>query len=220
MGLIAIGDIHGCLVTLENLIKKIAPTDEDELVFIGDYIDRGPDSKGVIAYLMDLATQKRCVFLRGNHEAMMLDYLEDDPSGIWEANGGFETLESYWKDWKPGQPKIPEDHIAFIQQTRLFYETADYFFVHGGLKPRFTIKENLEYFSEDVFLWERTHLKTGSEQWEKTVVCGHTPLAKVLFLPKLISIDTGCVFSYVSHLGVLSAIRLPEQEIISLAFEG
>lgn len=212
MGLIAIGDIHGCRSALEKLLDKLAPGRDDHLIFVGDYIDRGPDSKGVIDRLLDLQDECTCTFLRGNHEEMMLDYLNHSNWDLWQVNGGMETLESYSN---AGHLKIPESHEAFLQATELYHATDEFFFVHAGLKPNLTVAENLKRFGSDVFLWEREHLRSKKLAWEKTVVCGHTPQPSPISRPKLICIDTGCVFASRYGQGSLTAVRLPEREWVS-----
>ena len=92
MGFIAIGDIHGCAATLDLLLDRLAPGPDDHLVFVGDYIDRGPDTKGVIDRLFALREDQPCTFLRGNHEALMLDYLDHGAFDLWRLNGGLGRL--------------------------------------------------------------------------------------------------------------------------------
>lgn len=212
MGLIAIGDIHGCAKTLEALLDRLAPSPEDHLVFIGDYIDRGPDSKGVIDHLLELRETHRCTFLRGNHEAFMLDYLDNGAFNLWSANGGVSTVRSYTSS--RAELNIPDAHEAFVRDTKLYYETPDFFFVHAGLKPDLSIKENLSQSGEDVFLWERSHMRARRLKWEKPVVCGHTPQPEPINRDKLIAIDTGCVYHMHPGLGRLTAVRLPEREFV------
>ncbi len=214
MGLIAIGDIHGCRTALERLLDELSPQPTDQLIFVGDYIDRGPDSKGVIDRLLTLREAQDCVFLRGNHEAMMLDYLSDGDWNLWQMNGGVETLESYSVD---ADGTIPDEHKDFLQETRVYHETEEFFFVHAGLKPDLTVAENKERHGEDVFLWERSHLQAPNLAWEKTVVCGHTPQPQPIDRPNLICIDTGCVFAPRFGQGSLTAVRLPEREWISVS---
>ncbi len=218
MGLIAIGDIHGCVRTLEALLDRLALTADDHLVFVGDYVDRGPDSKRVIDRLLALQRERSCVFLRGNHEALMLNYLDQGEYDLWRINGGIATLSSYLNSDRTLH--IPEDHLAFIRETRLYYDTPSFFFVHAGLKPDLTIADNLEEATEDVFLWERSHLKASTLAWEKTVVCGHTPRPEPLNAPKLINIDTGCVYHMHPGLGHLTAVRLPERIFVQVPYEG
>ncbi len=214
MGLIAIGDIHGCVGTLDVLLKLLAPAQDDHLIFIGDYIDRGPDSKGVIDRLLRLRQSQQCTFLRGNHEAFMLAYLQDQEFELWGMNGGVATLRSYAVDGQ--NVYIPEEHVDFVRQTQLYYDDPGFFFVHAGLRPELTIAENLAHCGEEVFLWEREHLHVHESElaWEKTVVCGHTPKPEPLNLDKLIDIDTGCVYHMHPRMGRLTAVRLPEREFI------
>lgn len=186
--------------------------------FVGDYVDRGPNTKAVISRLLALAEEHQCTFLRGNHEALMLDYLDHGAYELWGMNGGVATLRSYSNGTlKPG---IPDDHVAFIRQTRLHYDTPDFFFVHAGLRPHLTIAQNLEQFGENVFLWERSHLDADTLAWEKPVVCGHTPRPEPLNRDKLIDIDTGCVYHMHPQMGHLTAVRLPERAFVMVDYEG
>lgn len=223
MGLIAIGDIHGCARTLDVLLRRLMPAPEDHLVFVGDYIDRGPDSKRVIERLLVLRDEYECTFLRGNHEALMLEYLDQGIFTRWRTNGGIATLESYLNGAEGSSPRrvnLPEEHVAFVRDTQLYYDTPDFFFVHAGLKPTLTIEENLRRSGDDVFLWERSHLEAPALSWEKPVVCGHTPLQEPLSRERLIAIDTGCVYHTHPHLGRLTAVRLPEREFVTVSYVG
>lgn len=213
MALIAIGDVHGRLDALEELLDRLDPGPSDQLVFIGDYIDRGPDSKGVIDRLLALEDEVSCIFLRGNHEAMMLDYLREGAWNLWRMNGGVETLDTYRVD---GDVEIPEAHERFVDRTELYYETEEFFFVHAGLKPDLTIDENLRRHDEDVLLWERSHLSADELAWEKPVVCGHTPQPRPIDRPLLLCIDTGCVYASRYGQGALTAVRLPDREWLSV----
>jgi len=218
MSLIAIGDVHGCALTLDALIRSLDIGADDHLVFIGDYIDRGPDSKGVIDRLFALREKHTCTFLRGNHEELMLGYLDDGEYDLWAINGGVATLESYGTVGNGSV--IPDEHIEFIRETKMCLETDEFFFVHAGLRPGLTIAENLEEGDEMVFLWERGHLKATDLPWEKTVVCGHTPVPEPMDTEKLINIDTGCVFYTHPSLGHLTAVRLPERRFSRIPFVG
>ena len=218
MGLIAIGDIHGCPQSFDALLARIDPSPDDHLLFVGDYIDRGPDSKGVIDRLLDLREDVPCTFLRGNHEAMMIEYLDSGAFSLWRMNGGVSTLQSYLKDENRSEIKIPASHAEFVRGTKLYHETDDFFFVHAGLKPNLTIKDNLEDPDEEVLLWERGHLDASEVLWEKTVVCGHTPRPDPINREKLILIDTGCVYHMKPGMGRLTAVYLPEREFIDVPY--
>ena len=216
MGLIAIGDIHGCPQSLDLLLNQIEPTSNDHLLFVGDYIDRGPDSKSVIDRLLNLREDVPCTFLRGNHEAMMIEYLDTGAFSLWRMNGGVSTLQSYLNG--ESEIHIPDAHATFIRETKLYHETDDFLFVHAGLKPDLTVGENLQEADEDVLLWERGHLEASGLAWEKPVVCGHTPQPEPIDRDKLILIDTGCVYHMQPGMGRLTAVHLPEREFVDVPY--
>ena len=195
---------------MEALLEKLEPYYDRQFVFIGDYIDRGPDSRKVVDLLLDFREEVDCVFLRGNHEQMLLDALRDNKRSLWMMNGGETTLQSYGSSRR--ELSFPDAHREFYEDTRMYYDTEDYFFVHAGLSPAKTIAESLE--SEDdiaEFLWERSHLNAFETPWEKTVVFGHTPRPKPLRKDHMIGIDTGCVYNRMGY-GKLTAVKLPEEE--------
>ncbi len=139
--LYAIGDIHGERETLEELLSALPLDDDDHLVFMGDYVDRGPDSRGVVDVLIQLAKERPCTFLIGNHESMFLDFIG------WEGpmyfagdaflmNGGDRTLVSYDyfdSDLEPTDFKVPKDHEDFYRNLALHHVEGDYLFVLAGL---------------------------------------------------------------------------------------
>ncbi len=212
----AIGDIHGCAQSLEGLLNKLGPWHGSLFLFIGDYIDRGPDSRGVFDLLLDFAEKQECVFLRGNHEAMMLEALDDGDDFMWKYNGGRTTIDSFGMKW----PKDFHGSVydRFIRDTLFYYETEEFFFTHGGLMPHKTIKENLETVSYDTFLWERNHISFADPNWEKPVVFGHTPVEKPINEPLKIGIDTGCVYPGRPGMGILTAVVLPERKFIQQSY--
>jgi len=197
----AIGDIHGCLDPLRRLMEKIRLSEADELVFIGDYIDRGPDSKGVIDYLLTL--RGRYTFLMGNHERMFLDFLKGKDRFLFLYNGGTETLESYG-----GVGKIPAAHLDFLNRLLLYYETDDHLFVHGGIRPGIPIQEQ---DSKDL-LWIREEFYAYPGRYPKTVVFGHTPMREVLMESDRIGIDTACVYG-----NKLTCLILPSRQVIQVS---
>ena len=209
---IAIGDIHGCFHSMEALLGKLEPYYDRQFVFVGDYIDRGPKSKQVVDYLLDFKEKVDCVFLRGNHEQMLLDAVHNGNKSMWMMNGGKATLNSYNPDGDT--VSLPEDHMSFFENTPLYYDTDEFFFVHAGLSPGKTIAQSIEDENEvNEFLWERSHLNAFETPWEKKVVFGHTPRPKPIQKDKMIGIDTGCVFDRVGY-GKLTAVKLPEEEFI------
>jgi serine/threonine protein phosphatase 1 len=213
---IIIGDIHGCLNSLNALLAKLESHLDRTFVFLGDYIDRGPDSRGVIDRLIEFSGQAQCVFLRGNHEQMALDAFLDDDKASWRQwldNGGMSTMDSYAK---AGTSLAEADgHLDFMLATDFFYETADFICVHGGINPFMSVAENVEQVDPFEFLWERRHIQTVIPDWEKTVIFGHTPMVSVKMESNLIGLDTGCVFQD-RGFGHLSALLMPEREIIDV----
>ncbi len=210
---IAIGDIHGCYKSMEAMLEKLQPYTDRQFIFIGDYIDRGPDSMKVIERLIEFQQEVDCVFLRGNHEQMLLDAVYRNDSNLWMMNGGQSTLQSYGLK-RRDSVLFPDDHQEFFDSTKMYHDTKDYFFVHAGISPAKTIEQSLEDDNEiDEFLWERSHLNAFRTPWEKTVVFGHTPRPKPLRKDHMIGIDTGCVYDRVGY-GKLTAVKLPEEEFI------
>ena len=200
----AIGDIHGSYGQLQDLMQKI-PIDfaNDTLVFIGDYIDRGPGSVEVVDFLIDL--KKRVpgiIFLKGNHEDMLQKYLDGTDRFTYLLNGGQNTLDSYLNRKNlPDSFPIPDDHIDFFNSLRLYYETESYIFVHAGLRPKVPLDTQR---AEDL-LWIRDKFIYSKYEFGKPVVFGHTPLEKPLVEPNKIGIDTGAVYG-----NALTCVQLPE----------
>lgn len=202
----AIGDIHGCMDKLGMLIDLLDFADaRDTLVFIGDYIDRGPHSFEVVEYLIRLKKRhQNIVFLKGNHEDMLVKYLSGVDRFTYLANGGRQTLDSYLKqDRKPKTFPIPDSHLEFFKSLVLFFETDQYIFVHAGLKKKIPL--NLQN-TEDL-LWIRNEFIQSDYDFGKQVVFGHTPFPKPLVLPNKIGIDTGAVYG-----NKLTCVQLPELE--------
>jgi serine/threonine protein phosphatase 1 len=205
----AIGDIHGHLDSLERLMEKIKPDlEKDQLVFMGDYIDRGPHSKGVVDYVLRLrntAPPQNVVCLKGNHEAMFLNFLQGEDMELFLFNGGLSTIKDYWgRHWKDLEKLVlPPDHDKFFRELKLYYETPDYIFVHGGLKPGVPLKEQ----DEEDLLWIRGEFITAMDDFGRKVIFGHTPFRQPLVLPNKIGIDTGAVYG-----NVLTCLKLPQEQ--------
>lgn len=170
--ILAIGDIHGCSRALDRLLADVNPHGDDTVVTLGDYVDRGPDSKGVLDRLLDLHRTGRLVPLRGNHELMLLD--ADNPAedfDLWLRGGGWETLLSYGRSGQPGTlDDIPERHWWFIESACVdWYECATHFFVHAGAFPDMPIHEQPDH----ILFWE-SFTDRGPHESGKIMVCGHT----------------------------------------------
>ncbi len=210
--LLAIGDVHGCLQSMNKLLEKLDSYFGYTYIFVGDYIDRGPDSAGVVDRLIRFQQERKCIFLRGNHEQMLLDACFHDKLDMWLMNGGESTLKSYEATYD--NLNIPDDHLKFYQGTKMYFETENYLFVHAGLSPEKTISESLENKKQwHKFLWQRSHLNAFETPWEKTVIFGHTPRPYPIRKPNMLGIDTGCVYDSLGY-GKLTAVILPEQEFI------
>ena len=217
----AVGDIHGrtdLLVRLLALIEQDAAQAHaaaKTLVFLGDYVDRGPDSRGVIEILTaGLPSGFDAHFLKGNHEQLLLDFLHD-PSWLdaWRRNGGEPTLLSYGVDidglerrraepavWHDALLEVlPAAHLRFLENLELKYVVGGYVFVHAGLRPDIPLADQIP----DDLLWIRHAFLDSDETFEKVVVHGHTPGREPVMRPNRIGIDTGAVFS-----GRLTALRL------------
>jgi len=203
----AIGDIHGRLDLLQSLSVKIlqdlmgAPCDAATIVLLGDYIDRGPDSAGVVEFLSAESFPGQTVALRGNHEAIFLKFLED-PGVLdsWRQYGGLETLASYGVDVKEAMRGrnfdkardellrlLPERHLEFLANTRLSFEADDYFFCHAGVRPDVPLAQQRE---EDL-LWTRGRFNAHKGAFEKVIVHGHTPVDAPQSMLYRINVDTG-----------------------------
>lgn len=199
-----VGDIHGCYDKLIALMDKInIDLDSEKLVFLGDYIDRGPDSYEVVDYLINLKKKyPDIIFLKGNHEDMLEKYIAETDRFTYLINGGQQTLESYSRYYKPTDDSlIPETHFEFFESLVLYHETDHYIFVHAGLRKNVPLEKQKP---EDM-LWIRKNFIQSNYDFGKQVVFGHTPLPEPLLQPNKIGIDTGAVYG-----NKLTCVRLPD----------
>lgn len=208
----AIGDVHGCRDLLEELLEEVNPDlDRHRLVFVGDYIDRGPDSRGVVDLILGLKKKynsENIICLMGNHERMFLDFLQGEEELLFLYNGGAATAQSYWgPQWDQSSRLLPLAHAQFYHELRLYYETEDYIFVHGGLRPGVPLAAQVE----DDLLWIREEFIFSDADFGKRVIFGHTPFRAPLVLPNKIGIDTGAVYG-----NKLTCLILPEERFISV----
>jgi serine/threonine protein phosphatase 1 len=206
----AVGDIHGCFEKLNALMDILnIDYEKDTLLFVGDYIDRGPRSKEVVDYMIDLDHQQgHTVFLKGNHEYLLERYLQGKESQMFLANGGKATIQSYNGNKGRNKKKpIPPDHLAFFNKLRHYYETDDYIFVHGGLKPQVPLAKQQEWD----MLWIRDEFIYSDYDFGKKVVFGHTPFREPLILDNKIGIDTGAVYG-----NKLTCVELPALNFFSV----
>jgi serine/threonine protein phosphatase 1 len=224
--LYAIGDIHGERELLEELLESLPLQDDDRLVFVGDYVDRGPDSRGVVDTLIRVQKERPCVFLLGNHESMFLSFLgwhrkEYFGGDAFLMNGGDTTLASYgFFDVDDPEVKsfaLPRAHARFFRQLKMYHREGDYLFVHAGIGRDLLDEVDVDYAlrrtrSEEL-LWDRTSVDLP-HKLGITVVYGHTPAADFSVRwnePFSIGIDTGAVYG-----GKLTAIRLPDETLFQV----
>ncbi|MEQ9408219.1 MAG: metallophosphoesterase family protein [Fuerstiella sp.] len=165
--ILAIGDIHGCDVALMTLLDGVGLTPEDTVVVLGDLIDRGPNSKGVIDRLMLLSQEVNFIGICGNHDDLLLQSLErGSPRLMWIGSGARATLDSYGGKLSD----IPQDHIEFMKSLRDYWQTETHIFVHANVQPDVPLEEQST-------VWLRWDKFTGDEVRHcsgKTVICGHT----------------------------------------------
>lgn len=207
----AIGDIHGRLDLLSRLHQMIlddaraSKAGDRILIYLGDYVDRGPDSAGVIELLSQEALPGfTAIHLKGNHEDFLLRFLDDTSSGTaWFANGGVETLRSYGVELEHADRdtpsrlldklsrRLPARHLDFLRALSLHHCIGDYLFVHAGIRPGLA----MELQSATDMLWIRGEFLNSTVEHGKVVVHGHT----IADLPEVrdnrIGIDTGAFFS-------------------------
>ncbi len=207
--LFAIGDIHGCATELDALLQALPLAAGDMVACIGDYLDRGPDSKAVVDLLLALTQQAgvSTTFLKGNHEDMCLDYLGRGGrwGEAWLQNGGTATLRSYGLDPRaPGREAatmLPETHLTFLDALVSAHVAEPYLLVHAGVRPDRAWDDQ----DEEDLLWIREEFIVPPHRLPYTIVFGHTPQRHVYVQrPYKIGIDTGCVYG-----GMLTALELP-----------
>lgn len=213
-----IGDIHGCSKTLKALVEeRLELVAGDSIFFLGDYIDRGPDSRGVIDFISQLSAKGiLTTCLRGNHEQQFLDaYAEETNVRHWLMNSGAQTLTSFnvTKVWD-----IPYQYLEFAARTVFFVELEKVILVHAGLN---TLIDN-PFEDKHAMLWLRNSRVEASKIKYKKVIHGHTPLPyevvqsqlKDLTLPS-INLDSGCVYTGRTGMGHLSALDIDNWKIVS-----
>lgn len=209
MRVFAFGDVHGRADLLGELQRMIdddvatRPTERSLVVGLGDYVDRGPDSYGVLELLRSLGRHHETIFLAGNHEAFLLDFVSDPgrTGRAWLRNGGWETLRSYQVDCSPNArsddvfvsirdaflDRLPEDHLALLEAMTMAVTIGDHFFVHAGARPGVPLTE----LPEKDALWIREGFADRDAPFEKVVVHGHSPVTNVFVGMHRINLDTG-----------------------------
>jgi serine/threonine protein phosphatase 1 len=223
----AVGDVHGRLDLLQQVIGQIEsdlakrPSSQSVEIYLGDYIDRGPASRQVIDRLIKRSRERNAVFLKGNHETYVSEFIQN-PAILtdWRQYGGLETLMSYGL-----QPAIradaaeqaelarafkymlPKNHQAFFRSLQLSMTCGDFFFVHAGVKPRVPLAQQRE---EDL-LWIRDDFLLCEDDFGKVIVHGHTPVREPDIRSNRINIDTGAYAT-----GRLSCIMIEHDNVVVL----
>jgi serine/threonine protein phosphatase 1 len=215
----AIGDVHGRLDLLEKMHAGLADqigkrsVSDWRIVHLGDYVDRGPDSRGVIEFLSAAqARDPRVICLAGNHDVGFLDFLkEPDPAGMFANNGGVQTAQSYGVTLDLHDPdalamqhrallqNVPDEHRRFIGNLVFSVELGDFFFCHAGIMPGVPLDEQ----EPRDLIWIRDRFLAHDELYAKVVVHGHTPTRDPEVRMNRINIDTGAFAS-----GVLTALLI------------
>ena len=235
MRLYAVGDVHGRLDALDVLIGAIrVDAAQDDLhpvlVMLGDYVDRGPSSRGVIQRLVELENDPMLTtrFVRGNHDDTMMRFVTEPSIGTsWCSYGGAETLQSYGVSapsinndanaWMAVQAAfaavLPDEHLFFLKSLESFVEYGDYFFTHAGVRPGIKLNEQNKFD----LMWIREEFLSSSKTMSKTVVHGHTPEQDAFICDRRIGVDTGAYAT-----GRLTAIVLEgvERRLIQARVSG
>lgn len=224
----AIGDVHGRLDLLQRMVAAISADavqvrypEPPLVVLLGDYIDRGADSRGVIDLILNLRRQGRFEVrcLKGNHEQALLQFLDDPNFGpTWVGHGGGPTLMSYGiappqmrsdeEGWEATRiafrAALPPKHLEFFEGLELSLVVGDYLFVHAGIRPGVPLAQQ----AEQDLLWIRGDFLNDSDGFEKMVVHGHTPVDRPYIGRSRIAVDTGAYAT-----GLLSAARLIDRDM-------
>jgi len=191
-----IGDIHGRLGMLENLMAKIPwRPEKDALIFLGDYVDRGPDPRGVVDYILSLIRNySRISCVLGNHEGMLLDYMAGVNQKLYLTNGGGGTLKAYGGGKGPlstrSLPEMPSDHMMFYLSLKSFVDIEGYYLVHAGFRPGvpMALQEKFD------MMWIREPFISSTYDFGKKVIFGHTPSLEPLVMKNKIGLDTGAAY--------------------------
>lgn len=192
MRTLAIGDIHGCLTAFDAILQLVDPQHDDVVITLGDYVDRGPDSKGVLDRLIELQSRCQLVAIRGNHDLMMQHSRSDlHDFETWLASGGRQTVQSYGiePNWSLLEDAVIADHWRFLEATCVPYHESDrHYFVHANAYSDMPLDEQPDY----MLYWERLSNDGVPHESGKVMVCGHTQQrsGRPLNLGHAVCIDT------------------------------
>lgn len=225
----AIGDVHGFSLALSRLLDRIQPEPDDSIVMLGDYVDRGPDSRGVLERVLRLQKECRLIPLRGNHEDMILTLLEREKNGTlhrpawknwfskktqleladWLELGGRQTLASYGMLTTRISQILPE-HLEFMRQTQLFHETDAFIFAHAAYVPQLAMEDQ----PKEALLYHRLRVSVPEPHFSgKKVFVGHSAQrsGEILDCGHLVCVDT-CLYGG----GWLTAMEVQSGETLQI----
>ncbi|UOQ45951.1 serine/threonine protein phosphatase [Halobacillus salinarum] len=202
MRYLAVSDIHGEVGKLEKVLSEASyDPKRDQLILLGDYVDRGPYSRNVVAKIQALVEMDGAIAIKGNHDDLFIRSQYDSYAlELWEINGASSTLKSY-----EGNYDEMRNHQKWLENNlKLYYETEDYIFVHAGLEPEVPVEKQ----EEETMLWTRHTAEIGLG---KTVIHGHTPVETIAYYHDQVDIDTGAAYG-----GKLTALELPNHEVYAV----
>lgn len=212
--ILAISDIHGCYDEFKQMLTLVDyHSAVDQLILLGDYVDRGKDNKQVVLSIKELVEEHDAIAIKGNHDQMLCDWL-DNPEEHRERyfrNGGIETIKSFLQDvheenadtehvqWAEQIAETNKEIIHFLKNLPLYYETEDYVFVHAGIDPA---QEDWKLSTERDFIWIREPFLHEHHPFKQTFIHGHTPATMlhdkpdIFYGDKKICIDGACVYGH------------------------
>lgn len=211
---IAIGDIHGCAEALRALLRAVEPTPNDLIVTLGDYVDRGPNSRGVLDHLIELAGICQLVSILGNHDDMLLQAIDGHHTATLLAFGGAATLASYGGAGPQDIRLIPSSHVHFLRSCIDYFETESHIFVHGSYVPNLAMSDQPEL----ALRWESLRDDVPAPHFSgKIVIAGHTSQrsGEILDLGHIKCIDTRCYGG-----GWLTALEVHTGQVWQANLEG
>ena len=207
-----IGDIHGCAATLRRLVNEtLQPLPVDRICLLGDLIDRGPDSKGVLDFIIGLRENGLSVSsVRGNHEEIFLQAGDDNYLDLWTSNGGLATLESFRAD---GPGDIPRRYRELLESFPFYIQLDQFVIVHAGLN----FDPPSPFDDTTAMLWTRSPFVDLQRIGGRRLICGHTPVSRNRLEASLdsskIMLDNGCVYAGRPGMGSLAALELESMQL-------